>query len=45
MNSRRLSKPNLPNVPKHSRLLLQQGYAEPISSLTNWIPLFDHSIN
>ena len=45
MNSRRPSKPNLPNVPKPSKLLLQQGYAEPISSLTYRIPLFDHSIN
>ena len=26
-------------------LLLQQGYAEPISSLVYWIPLLDHSIN
>ena len=45
MNSRRPSNPNLPNVPKPSKLLLQQGYAEPISSLTYRIPLFDHSIN
>ena len=45
MNSKRPSKPNLPNVPKPSKLLLQQGYAEPISSLTYRIPLFDHSIN
>ena len=44
MNSRRLSKPNLPNVPKPSKLLLQRGYAEPISSLTCRIPLLDHSI-
>ena len=44
MNSRRPSKPNLPNVPKPSKLLLQQGYAEPISSLTCRIPLLDHSI-
>ena len=33
MNSRRPSKSNLPNVPKLSKLLLQRGYAEPISSL------------
>ena len=33
MNSRRPFKPNLPNVPKPFKLLLQQGYAEPISSL------------
>ena len=33
MNSRRSSKPNLPNVPKPSKLLLQRGCAEPISSL------------
>ena len=45
MNSRRPSKPNLPNVLKLSKLLLQRGYAEPISSLTYWIPLLDHSIN
>ena len=45
MNSRRPSKPNLPNVPKLSKLLLQRGYAEPISSLTYRIPLLDHSIN
>ena len=45
MNSRRPSKPNLPNVPKPSKLLLQRGYAEPISSLTYWIPLLDHIIN
>ena len=44
MNSRRPSKPNLPNVPKPSKLLLQRGYAEPISSLAYWIPLLDHSI-
>ena len=45
MNSRRPSKPNLPSVPKPSKLLLQWGYAEPISSLAYWIPLLDHSIN
>ena len=44
MNSRRPSKPNLPRVPKPSKLLLQRGYAEPISFLAYWIPLFDHSI-
>ena len=44
MNSRRPSKPNLPNVPKPSKLLLQQGYAEPISSLACRIPLLDHSV-
>ena len=44
MNSRRPSKPNLPNVPKPSKLLLQRGYAEPISSLACQIPLHDHSI-
>ena len=44
MNSRRPSKPNLPNVPKPSKLLLQRGYAEPISSLVCWIPLLDHCI-
>ena len=45
MNSRRPSKPNLLNVPKPSKLLLQQGYAKPISSLAYWIPLLNHSIN
>ena len=45
MNSRRPSKPNLPNVPKPFKLLLQRGYAEPISSLVYWIPLLDYSIN
>ena len=44
MNSRRPSKPNLPNVSKPSKILLQRGYAEPISSLTCRIPLLDHSI-
>ena len=44
MNSRRPFKPNLPNVPKPSKLLLQRGYAEPISSLVCRIPLLDHSI-
>ena len=44
MNSKRSSKPNLPNVPKLSRLLLQRGYAESISSIACRIPLLDHSI-
>ena len=44
MNNRRPSKPNLPNVPKPSKLLLQRGSAEPISSLAYQIPLLDHSI-
>ena len=44
MNSRRPSKPNLPNVPKPSNLLLQRGSTEPISSLAYRIPLLDHSI-
>ena len=44
MNNRRPSKPNLPNVPKPSKLLLQRGYAEPISSLAYRIPLLDYSI-
>ena len=44
MNSRRPSKPNLPNVPKPSKLLLQQGSAEPIFSLAYRITLLDHSI-
>ena len=45
MNSKRPSKSNLPNVPKPYKLLLQRGYAEPISSLAYRIPLLDHSIN
>ena len=44
MNNRRPSKPNLPNVPKPFKLLLQRGYAKPISSLACRIPLLDHSI-
>ena len=44
MNSRRPSKPNLPNVPKPTKLLLQRGYAKPISFLACRIPLLDHSI-
>ena len=44
MNSRRPSKPNLPNVPKPSKLLLHRGYVELISFLTYRIPLLDHSI-
>ena len=45
MNSRKPSKPNLPNVPMPFKLLLQRDYVEPISSLAYWIPLLDHSIN
>ena len=45
MNNRRPSKPNLSSVPKPSKLLLQRGYAKPISSLAYGIPLLDHSIN
>ena len=44
MDSRRPSKPNLPNVPKPSKLLRQWSSTEPISSLTYRIPLLDHSI-
>ena len=44
MNNRRPSKPNLPNVLKPSKLLLQRGSAEPISYLAYRIPLLDHSI-
>ena len=44
MNNRTPFKPNLPNVLKLSKLLLQRGSAEPISSLTYRIPLLDHSI-
>ena len=44
MNSKRPSKPNLPNIPKSSKLLLQQGYTEPISSLAYRILLLDYSI-
>ena len=39
MNNRRPSKPNLSSVPKSFKLLLQRGYAEPISSLAYQIPL------
>ena len=45
MNSKRPSKSNLPNVLKPYKLLLQRGYAEPISSLAYRIPQLDHSIN
>ena len=44
MTSNRPSKPNLPNVPKPSKLLLQRGSAKPISSLSYRIPLLDHNI-
>ena len=44
MNNRRPFKPNLPNVPKPFKLLLQRGSAEPISSLASRIPLLDHNI-
>ena len=44
MNNRRPSKPNLPNIPKPSKLLLQWGYAQPISSLACQISLLDHNI-
>ena len=44
MNSRRPFKPNLTYVPKPSKLLLQRGYAKPISSLACQILLLDHSI-
>ena len=44
MNSKKPSKPNLPNVPKPSKLLLQRGYAKPISYLAHRISLLDHSI-
>ena len=39
MNNKKPSKPNLPNVPKPSKLILQRGYAKPISSLAYRIPL------
>ena len=44
MNSRRPFKPNLPNVSKPSKLLLQRDFAEPISFLAYRISLLDHSI-
>ena len=44
MNSRRTSKPNLPNVPKSFKLLFQWGSTELISSLAYQIPLLDRSI-
>ena len=43
MNSRRPSKPNLPNVPKPSKLLLRRGYVELISSLAYRIPLLNQA--
>ena len=43
MNSRRPSKPNLLNVPKSFKLLLQWGSTELISSLAYRIPLLDRS--
>ena len=45
MNNRKPSKPNLPNIPKPSKLLLQRGCTQPISSLTYRILLLDHCIN
>ena len=39
MNNKRPSNPNLPSVPKPSKLLLQRGYVEPISSLAYRISL------
>ena len=45
MTNNKPSNANLPNVPKPSKLLLQRGYAEPISSLAYRIPLLHHSIN
>ena len=44
MNNKRPSKTNLPNVPKLSKLLLQRGSTEPISSLACRILLLNHSI-
>ena len=44
MNSKKPSKPNLPNVPEPSKLLLQRGFTEPISSLAYQILPLDHSI-
>ena len=44
MNNKRPSKPNLPNVPKPSKLLLQRGDTEHISSLACQSPLLHHSI-
>ena len=45
MNSRRPYKPNLSNILKPFKLLLQRGYVEPISSLAYRISLLDHNIN
>ena len=39
MYNKKPSKPNLPSVPKGSKLLLQRGCAKPISSLAYRIPL------
>ena len=44
MNSRRPSKPNVLNVPKSFKLLLQWGSTKLISSLAYRIPLLDRSI-
>ena len=45
MNSRRPSKPNLPSVSKPSKLLLQRGCAEPISSFSLPDSAIAHRIN
>ena len=45
MTNNKPSNANLPNVPKPSKLLLQWGYAESISSLAYQILLLHHSIN
>ena len=39
MNTRRPTKPNLPNVLQPSKFLLQRGYPEPIFSLAYQSPL------
>ena len=44
MNSKRPSKPNLPSVPKPSKLLPQRGCVKPISSLTYQILLLNHNV-
>ena len=45
MNSRRLSKPNLPSVPKPSKLLLQRGWVKPIFLFSLPNSAIAHSIN
>ena len=45
MNSKRPSKPNLPNAPKPSKLLAPTGLHLTLSSLASRIPQLAHCIN